>query len=82
MEDHQDERTGPPSYEADSATTFQPRGEEAPWDLFNVYQYLEGRCKEDRASLFPVEPSTRTRGSGDQVQHKRCPLSTKKFCAA
>ena len=47
-------------------------------DLINVYKYLQGGCKEDRARLFSVEPSARTRGDGHKLKHSRFPLNIRK----
>lgn len=40
-------------------------------DLNDAYKYLKGKCKEDRARLFSVVPSTRTRGHGHKAEHHR-----------
>lgn len=43
---------------------FQPEEEEAQGFLTNIYKYSKGGCREDRAGLFSVVPSARTRGMG------------------
>ena len=47
-------------------------------DLANVYKYLQGGCKEDRARLCPVVPSDGPRGSGQELKHGRVPLNFRK----
>ena len=43
-----------------------------------MYKYLKGRCKEDRARLFPVVPSARTRDNGNTQKHRRFCLNIRK----
>ncbi|PKU40124.1 hypothetical protein llap_9573 [Limosa lapponica baueri] len=64
---------------AGRAGTAQP-GEEKDWgaDLINVYKYLKGGCKDDRARLFLVVPSDGTRGSRHNLKHMRSPLNIRK----
>jgi len=47
-------------------------------ELKNVHKYMKEGCKEDRARLFSVVRSSRTRGKGHQVEHRRFPLNTRK----
>ncbi|KAK4829452.1 LOW QUALITY PROTEIN: hypothetical protein QYF61_004670 [Mycteria americana] len=47
-------------------------------ELINVYKYLKGGCKEDRARLFSVVPSDRTRDNTPQLKHGRFCLNIRK----
>jgi len=46
--------------------------------MINVYEYLKQRCKEDRAWLFSVVPSDRTRANGHKLKHRRVRLNIRK----
>lgn len=46
----------------------------------NVYKYLKGRCEEVvKSQLFSVVPNARTRGSRHKVEHRKLPLSIRKY---
>jgi len=47
-------------------------------DLRNASKYLQGGCQEDRARLFPVVPSDRTRDNGHKPKQRKFQLNTRK----
>jgi len=47
-------------------------------DLRNAYKYLQGGHQEDRARLFSVVPSDRTRGNRHKLKHGKFRLNTRK----
>lgn len=53
------------------AGTVRPGEEEAQEHLISVCKYLKGGCRDDRATLFSVVPSDRTRGSEHKLKHWR-----------
>jgi len=60
------------------AGTVQPGEEKAQGVLIYAYQHLQGGCTEERARLFSVVPSDRTRGNGRSLKHRRFPLNIRK----
>lgn len=48
-------------------------------DLINVYKYLRGWCKEDRARLHSVVLRDRSRGNEHNLKHRRLPLIIRKL---
>lgn len=53
------------------AGTAQPGEEELQGDLISVWKCLKGGCGDDRARLFSVVPSDRTRDSGHKLKHRK-----------
>ncbi|KAJ7397005.1 hypothetical protein BTVI_139467 [Pitangus sulphuratus] len=47
-------------------------------DVINVCKYLKGRCQEDRARLFSVVLSNRTRDCGQKLMHRKFHLNMRK----
>jgi len=46
--------------------------------LVNAHKYLKGGCQEDGAKLFSVVPTTRARGNGHKLKHKKFRLNMRK----
>jgi len=49
-------------------------------DLGNSSKYLQGRCQENGARLFPVVPSNRTKGNGHKLKQRKLQLNPRKIC--
>ena len=47
-------------------------------DLINAYKNLKGGYQEDKARLFPVVPSDRTRGNRHKLKHRKFCLNMRK----
>ena len=48
-------------------------------DLINAYEYLKGGYEVDGAKLFPVLCSSRTRGNGHKLQHRKYHMNKRKI---
>lgn len=52
--------------------------EHSRWDLTDVFKYLKGECKEERARPLPAVPNDRSRANGHKVKLGRFHLSRRK----
>jgi len=46
--------------------------------LVNSYKYLKGGCQEDGTKLLTVVSSSRTRGKGHKLKHRKFRLNMRK----
>ncbi|KAJ7421926.1 hypothetical protein BTVI_16050 [Pitangus sulphuratus] len=47
-------------------------------DLINGYKYLKGGCQEEGTRLILAVPSSRTRGNGQKLMHRKFHLNMRK----
>jgi len=57
---------------------FSLEGRRLRGDLLNADKYLQGGCQEDRARLFSVVSSNRTRGCRHKLKHRKFQLNMRK----
>lgn len=70
--------------EAEKSGAVQPKKRDLRGNLTNecegVYEYLQGECKEDGATIFSQVPSVRIRSNEHKLEQRRFPLNSRNLC--